>query len=103
VVSGDGEPKTRGICELGLRPTDSSFAHFEPADVEAAFEWFGDSVVMRFTVTGRDKSIEETRTRLTYFENHQRAHGFSKWIILNEASGVAIGDSGAGIARMWLD
>jgi hypothetical protein len=27
VVSGDGEPKTRGICELGLRPTDSSFAH----------------------------------------------------------------------------
>jgi dTDP-4-amino-4,6-dideoxygalactose transaminase len=25
---------------------------FEPADVEVAFGWFGDPVVMRFTVTG---------------------------------------------------
>jgi Acetyltransferase (GNAT) domain len=41
---------------------------FEPADTEAAFGWFGDPVVMRFTVTGPDKSIEQTRTRLTFFE-----------------------------------
>jgi hypothetical protein len=67
---------------------------FEPADTEAAFGWFGDPVVMRFTVTGPDKSIERTRTRLTFFENHQLEHGFSKWVILNGASGVAIGDSG---------
>jgi [ribosomal protein S5]-alanine N-acetyltransferase len=78
---------------------------FEPADVEAAFGWFGDPVVMRFTVTGPDKSIEETRTRLTYFENHQQAHGFSKWVILDAASGVAIGDSGLLVLPEcgWID
>ena len=60
---------------------------------------------MRFTVTGPDKSIEQTRTRLTYFENHQQAHGFSKWIILNAASGVAIGDSGLLVLPEcgWID
>jgi RimJ/RimL family protein N-acetyltransferase len=78
---------------------------FEPADVEAAFVWFGDPVVMRFTVTGPDKSIEQTRTRLTYFENHQQTHGFSKWVILNAASGVAIGDSGLLVLPEcgWID
>src|SRR5260370_41784661 len=49
---------------------------------------------MRFTSTGPDKSIGETRARLTQYENHQQAHGFGKWIILKAASGVAIGDSG---------
>lgn len=78
---------------------------FEPADVEAAFGWFGDPVVMRFTCTGPDKSIEETRTRLTYFENHQQTHGFSKWVILDAASGVAIGDSGLLVLPEcgWID
>lgn len=78
---------------------------FEPADVEAAFGWFGDPIVMRFTVTGPDKSIDATRTRLTYFENHQQAHGFSKWVILNSASGVAIGDSGLLVLPEcdWID
>jgi hypothetical protein len=67
---------------------------FEPADVEAAFEWFGDPAVMRFTAAGPDKSIEETRKRLSNFENHQQAHGFSKWVVLNATSGVATGAFG---------
>ena len=75
---------------------------FEPADVEAAF---GDPIVMRFTVTGPDKSIEETRARLAYFENHQQAHGFSKWVILDVGSGLAIGDSGLLVLPEcgWID
>ncbi len=78
---------------------------FEPADLEAAFGWFGDPVVMWFTVTSPDKSIEETKKRLTYFDNHQQAHGFSKWVILNAASGVAIGDSGLLVLPEcgWID
>lgn len=78
---------------------------FEPGDVEAAFGWFGDPVVMRFTSTGPDKSIGETRARLTQYENHQQAHGFSKWIILKAASGVAIGDSGLLVLSEcgWID
>lgn len=50
---------------------------FEAFDAAAAFGWFGDPVVMRFTPTGPDKSIEGTEARLTLFMEHQKAHGFS--------------------------
>ncbi len=67
---------------------------FESADAEAAFGWFGDPLVMRFTATGPDKSIEQTQARLARYQEHQTAHGFSKWIILDRGSRCAIGDSG---------
>jgi len=78
---------------------------FEPSDAQAAFEWFGDPIVMRFTPSGPDESIEETRTRLAGYENHQRAHGFSKWLILERDSGIAIGDSGLFVLPeySWVD
>jgi [ribosomal protein S5]-alanine N-acetyltransferase len=36
---------------------------------------------------------------------HQKAHGFSKWLILDRASGVAIGDSGLLVLKDygWVD
>ena len=40
-------------ARLILRP-------FQPLDVDAAFTWFGHLVVMQFTVTGPDNSIEDT-------------------------------------------
>jgi len=85
-------------ARLILRP-------FQPSGIEAAFTWFGDPVVMQFTVTGPDNSIEDTRRRLTYFEEHQRGHGFSKWIILNADSGVPMGDSGLLVLEEygWID
>ncbi len=85
-------------ARLVLRP-------FLPSDLEAAHTWFGDPVVMQFTVTGPDKSIEDTRRRLAFFDDHQRAHGFSKWIILEADSGVAIGDSGLLVLEEygWID
>jgi hypothetical protein len=67
---------------------------FQLSDAQSAFEWFADPVVMRFTPTGPDKSTEETITRLAGYQNHQGAHGFSKWLILERDSGAAIGDSG---------
>ncbi len=36
---------------------------FELTDAEAAFGWFGSPVVMRFTPTGPDSSIGQTKTR----------------------------------------
>ncbi len=85
-------------ARLVLRP-------FQPSDVEAAFTWFGDPVVMQFTVTGPDPSIEGTRRRLAYFAEHQQAHGFSKWVILQADSGRAIGDSGLLLLEEcgWID
>ena len=78
---------------------------FETSDAAAAFGWFGDPVVMRFTPTGPDKRIEDTEARLTLFMEHQKAHGFSKWLILHRASGVAIGDSGLLVLKDygWID
>src|SRR5260370_31442453 len=63
---------------------------FESGDVQAAFGWFGDPAVMRFTPTGPDTSIEQTKVRLGVYQEHQTIHGFSKWIILERRSGRAV-------------
>jgi RimJ/RimL family protein N-acetyltransferase len=80
-------PKILETPRLILRP-------FESNDAEAAFGWFGDLLVMRFTSTGPDKSLEETQARLTRYQEHQEAHGFSKWMILDRVSETPIGDAG---------
>ena len=78
---------------------------FQLSDAQAAFEWFGDPVVMRFTPTGPDKSTKETIARIAGYQNHQKAHGFSKWLIQERNSGVAIGDSGLFVLPEygWID
>jgi len=80
----------RATIETGrlvLRP-------FESGDVGAAFAWFGDPIVMRFTPNGPDTSIELTKARLANYQEHQTEHGFSRWIVLDRHSGRPIGDSG---------
>ena len=67
---------------------------FKSDDVEAAFAWFGDPIVMRFTPTGPDTSIEQTKARLAHYQEHQTEHGFSRWIVLDRHLGRPIGDSG---------
>ena len=59
-----------------------------------AFGWFGDPLVMRFTPSGRDSSIEQTAARIAHYQHHQSEHGFSKWIIMERASDQPIGDAG---------
>jgi RimJ/RimL family protein N-acetyltransferase/predicted metal-dependent hydrolase len=83
---------------LTLRP-------FESDDVEAAFAWFGDPNVMRFTPSGPDTSIEQTKARLANYQEHQTEHGFSKWIVLHRHLGRLIGDSGLLVLREygWID
>jgi [ribosomal protein S5]-alanine N-acetyltransferase len=49
---------------------------------------------MRFTPTGPDTSLDQTKARLSNYQEHQATHGFSKWIILDRRLGCAIGDSG---------
>ncbi len=72
---------------------------FELTDAEAAFGWFGNPVVMRFTPNGPDTSIGQTMTRLVKYQQHQLAHGFSKWIIGDRNTGHPIGDSGYSCCR----
>jgi len=60
---------------------------------------------MRFTPTGPDSSIGQTKTRLAKYQEHQIAHGFSKWIILDRSTGRSIGDSGSLVLQDygWID
>src|SRR5262249_37723867 len=91
----DGPMQTE---RLNLRP-------FEPADAHAAFSWFGDPEVMRFTPSGPDASLEQTKARIANYREHQIAHGFSKWLILDRFSNCPIGDSGLLLLAQygWID
>jgi len=66
---------------------------FAPDAFEAAYTWFGDPYVMRYTPTGPDRSREQTRRRLAEYAEHQALYGFSKWAIALPG-GDLIGDAG---------
>lgn len=78
---------------------------FKTSDAEMAFGWLGDPVVMRFALAGADKSIEETKARLAGYVEHQKTHGFSKWLVVDRNSDLAIGDSGLLVLEEygWVD
>ena len=67
---------------------------FVGSDAPAAFEWFGDAVVMRHTPSGPDASLQQTTDRIADYQRHQAAHGFSKWVVLDRETQRPIGDSG---------
>ncbi|HYN12097.1 MAG TPA: GNAT family N-acetyltransferase [Burkholderiales bacterium] len=72
---------------LRLRP-------FRLDDAVAAYTWLGDPIVMRYTPTRPDSSVQKTRDRLAGYETHQLRHGFSKWLVVERASGQPVGDAG---------
>ena len=78
---------------------------FNNDDVEEAFRWFGDPLVMRFVPNGPDQSIEQTRHRVDGYQKHQAAHDFSKWVIIDRESLRLIGDSGLLVLSDygWID
>ncbi len=80
-------PEVIETARLVLRP-------FTADDLQAAFKWFGDPEVMRFTPTGPDLSLDVTRRRLITYQEHQAIHGFSKWIARERDSVEPIGDAG---------
>jgi RimJ/RimL family protein N-acetyltransferase len=83
---------------LSLRP-------FRLDDAVAAHTWFGDPIVMRYTPTGADSSVEKTRDRLADYETHQVRHGFSKWLVIERSSGQSMGDAGLLVLEKegWID
>lgn len=76
--------QTKRLC---LRP-------FREDDAQAAFQWLGDPLVMRFTPNGPDRDIRQTAARIANYQIHQSRYGFSRWILMEQASGQAIGDAG---------
>jgi ribosomal-protein-alanine N-acetyltransferase len=49
---------------------------------------------MRFIPFGTDKDHDATRARISRYMEHERKHGFSKWIVIARDSGCPIGDAG---------
>jgi RimJ/RimL family protein N-acetyltransferase len=74
-------PRTR------LRP-------FEEMDAEEAFAWFSDPEVMKYIPHGADATLEESRSRIARYRQHQSQFGLSKRLIVHRESGRAIGDAG---------
>ena len=72
---------------LNLRP-------FVIDDVQFAFRWFSDPLLMQYVPSGPDLDVEQTSARITRYQHHQSKHGFSKWIIIDRASQRPIGDAG---------
>jgi [ribosomal protein S5]-alanine N-acetyltransferase len=83
---------------LRLRP-------FTSDDIPFAFDWFGDPLVMRFTPSGPDRTMQQTGVRIANYKHHQSEHGFSKWIIIERGSGRPIGDAGLLLLAEygWID
>ncbi|RLT38451.1 MAG: N-acetyltransferase [Chloroflexi bacterium] len=80
---------TLATARMTLRP-------FQPTDAPVLFTWVSDPEVMRFMPipTGLDHTLEQTVARVQRYMDHQQKYGFSRWLIFDRASGLAIGDAG---------
>ncbi|MBT4905367.1 MAG: GNAT family N-acetyltransferase [Rhodospirillaceae bacterium] len=79
------QPLTTG--RLALRP----FTH---DDVEAAFGFFGDPDVMRFSLNGPHASRKTTEDFIQANINRQDRLGFSIWAVIEHLNGDLVGMSG---------
>lgn len=68
-------------------------------DAPLTVAWLQDPEVMRFSVHGVDASPAVTEDRLRRYMAHQERYGFSRWLVLERASGEPIGDAGL----LWLE
>lgn len=72
---------------LTLRP-------FNSTDEEAAFAFFGDPDVMRFSLNGPHKSRKSTEDFIVANMNRQERAGYSIWAVVETATGDLIGMCG---------
>ena len=63
-------------------------------DVEKMFGVFGHPEVMRYSMSGPDKTVDATRTRVQKLMDHQAKFGFSLWVVEDRATGELLGDCG---------
>ncbi len=67
---------------------------FEPGDGQEAFAWFSDPEVMRYIPSPPDPTPRHTEERLARYREHERVHGFSKWLVLDATTRQPLGDAG---------
>jgi [ribosomal protein S5]-alanine N-acetyltransferase len=64
------------------------------ADADVLFSWRGDAEVMRFASMGPDPDLATTLERIEKAMKVDARFGFSKWLVLDRATGEPIGDAG---------
>jgi ribosomal-protein-alanine N-acetyltransferase len=65
-----------------------------PADAAAFFQILGDPEVMRFSVGGVHRSVDDTILWIEHGVRHQSAHGFAMFAIVCRSNGDIIGQCG---------
>jgi RimJ/RimL family protein N-acetyltransferase len=67
---------------------------FKESDVEAVHVWFSDPEIFRFYTYGPYRTPEETANRIDEYRRQFAKHGFGKWIVIDKATRIPIGDAG---------
>jgi len=83
-------------ARLRLRP-------FEDADEEAAFGFFGDPEVMRYSLNGVHTSRKQTEECILTNMHRQERTGYSIWAVIEQSSGDLIGMCGLAEFRHGIE
>ena len=68
---------------------------WRPEDAEALFVLMGDAEVMRYVDIGRPwEGVERVREWIGRLNESYRTRGFSRWAVVEKASGEAVGSCG---------
>ena len=89
-----GEPAEEKPMNHSILTSRLRLRPFGADDVQPAFEWLGDPAVMHLTPNGPDKDFRQTAARIRRYRLHQLRRGYSRWILIERASGRPIGDAG---------
>jgi len=80
-----------------MQPFNSERLYYRPfrrSDAEAAFAFFGDAEVMKYSAFGVHPTIERTIEMLTDLIDHNRRRGYGFWAVIERDSGDLIGMAG---------
>jgi [ribosomal protein S5]-alanine N-acetyltransferase len=88
----DNEPPSRDLPHF--RSNRLLFRPFAPSDAEDAFSIFRDTEVMRYSVSGRDRDLEETAARVERYARQNAASGLAPWAVVETASECVVGSCG---------
>jgi len=88
----DNEPPGRELPNF--RSKRLLFRPFAPSDAEDAFAIFGDTEVMHYSVSGRDRDLEATAARVERYARLNAASGFAPWAVVEAASEYVVGSCG---------
>lgn len=80
-----------------MQPFNSERLSYRPyrrSDAEAAFGFFGDAEVMKYSAFGVHPAIERTVEMLATLIAHNQRRGFGFWAVIERATGELIGMAG---------